>query len=164
MVVWGFHYPRCISGLPDPLHHIHIYPKLLHLPVLLCIWKRSPWALATGAMRWKEDTWHHSINTTSSQATSSNGFPTTRHHVETAQLRFSGDDDDSDSEVVANPNTINHNSNLLRKHCASLPFYIRLLIYSTEDKTKLHSYLVVFCSIYRVPIVHLFFPQYMQHI
>ena len=29
---------------------------------------------------------------------------TTRHHVETAQLRFSGDEDDSDSEVVANPN------------------------------------------------------------
>ena len=55
-------------------------------------------------MLWKEDTRHHSINTTSSQVTSSNGFPTT-HHVETAQLRFSGDDDDSDSEVVANPNT-----------------------------------------------------------
>ena len=30
---------------------------------------------------------------------------TARHHVETAQLRFSGDEDDSDSEVVANPNT-----------------------------------------------------------
>ena len=28
---------------------------------------------------------------------------TIRHHIETAQLRFSGDDD-SDSEVVANPN------------------------------------------------------------
>ena len=32
---------------------------------------------------------------------------TARHHVETAQLRFSGDEDDSDSEVVANPNTEN---------------------------------------------------------
>ena len=30
---------------------------------------------------------------------------TIHHHVETAQLRFSGDEDDSDSEVVANPNT-----------------------------------------------------------
>ena len=29
---------------------------------------------------------------------------TTRHHVETAQLRFSGDEDEGDSEVVANPN------------------------------------------------------------
>ena len=29
---------------------------------------------------------------------------TIRHHIETAQLRFSGDEDDSDSEVVANPN------------------------------------------------------------
>ena len=30
---------------------------------------------------------------------------TARHHVETAQLRFSDDEDESDSEVVANPNT-----------------------------------------------------------
>ena len=29
---------------------------------------------------------------------------TTHHHIETAQLRFSGDEDDSDSEVIANPN------------------------------------------------------------
>ena len=29
---------------------------------------------------------------------------TIRHHIETAQLRFSGDEEDSDSEVVANPN------------------------------------------------------------
>ena len=29
---------------------------------------------------------------------------TSRHHAETGQLRFSGDEDDSDSEVVANPN------------------------------------------------------------
>ena len=29
---------------------------------------------------------------------------TTHHHIETAQLRFSDDEDDSDSEVIANPN------------------------------------------------------------
>ena len=34
---------------------------------------------------------------------------TVRHHVEVAELSFSGNEDDSDSEVFANPNSENTN-------------------------------------------------------